>query len=182
MTGIDTDRMAEISTYKSGSAAAGDTSLDLGALFRSQWRPLVRLAYLLTSDASAAEDIVQDAFVALQHNSNAPRDENVTAYLRRTVVNRSRSTLRHRYVVGRFLAAQHGAGPSEPGVAVDKDVTMLATLRSLPRQQREVLVLRYWADLPHADIADLLGLSVGAVKSTASRGLAALRTQMETRS
>jgi RNA polymerase sigma-70 factor (sigma-E family) len=154
---------------------------DVAALFTAQWRPMLQLAALLIGDRGAAEDVVQDAFVAMQRNSRAPADpEAAVAYLRTVVVNRCRSVLRHRYVVARFRA-RHSEAPEhvEPTATYDDDDAMLDALSGLPRRQREVLVLRYWADLTHAEIAEVLGLALGSVKAAASRGLAALRRQLE---
>ena len=161
--------------------AEGAVTLDVTALFEQQWRPMLRLAILLIDDRGAAEDAVQDAFVALQRNRRTPANpEAALAYLRATVINRCRSALRHRYVVNRFTALPSPIREDvDPSVAVDADAATLRALQSLPRRQREVLVLRYWADLPHAQIAATLDIAVGSVKSAASRGLAALRTQLE---
>ncbi len=155
-------------------------SLDVTALFEQQWRPMLRLAILLVDDRGAAEDAVQDAFVALQRNPRAPADPDAAvAYLRATVVNRCRSVLRHRYVVNRFAASAAPLDDADPSLAVDSDAATVRALQSLPRRQREVLVLRYWADLSHAQIAAILNIAVGSVKSAASRGLAALRIELE---
>jgi RNA polymerase sigma factor (sigma-70 family) len=97
------------------------------------------------------------------------------------VVNRSRSALRHRAV------AQRSAPPPAPAPASAEQgallalehAAVLAALRRLPRRQREVLVLRYYADLSEAEIADAIGVSRGAVKSHASRAMAALRAELE---
>lgn len=156
-------------------------ALDVTALFETQWRPMLRLAILLIDDRGAAEDAVQDAFVAMQRNRRAPADPDAAvAYLRATVVNRCRSVLRHRYVVNRFASLPVTQSDVEdPSLAIDSDAATLKALQSLPRRQREVLVLRYWVDLPHAEIAAILNIAVGSVKSAASRGLAALRIQLE---
>ncbi|WP_312856048.1 RNA polymerase sigma factor [Nocardioides stalactiti] len=105
------------------------------------------------------------------------------AYLRQAVVNRSRSALRHRGVVNRYLARQQAPG-TMPGAdqAVLGDSRrrlVLEALQQLPRRQREVLALRYYLDLSEAEIAETLGISRGAVKSHASRGSAALRPLLE---
>ena len=125
---------------------------------------------------------MQDSFVAMHGRWRSLREpDKGLAYLRQTVVNRSRSVLRHRGVRARHAAA---AVPDLPGA--DEDVLVnerraevLDALRALPDRQREVLALRYYLDLSEADIAETLGISRGAVKSHASRGVAALRAQME---
>lgn len=151
-------------------------------LYASHWSAMVRLAALLTGDRSAAEDVAADAFVALHRNWRGVRDpEAAPGYLRRSVVNGSRSRLRHRGVVRRLV-------PEPPPDVDSAEVGALATLRQaellhavrgLPRRQREVVVLRYWADLSEVDIAETLGISAGAVKSHAHRALATLRTRPE---
>jgi RNA polymerase sigma factor (sigma-70 family) len=100
------------------------------------------------------------------------------------VVNRSRSSLRHRTVVAKYQPAPPPDVPSAEtyAVAASEREEVLAALRALPRRQRETLVLRYYSDLTEAQIADALGISQGAVKSHAFRGLAALRNLLETSS
>ena len=149
-------------------------------LFAAHYRGLVRLATLLLHRPDIAEEIVQDAFVALHRRWGRLRDpDRALSYLRTTVVNRSRSALRHRRVVEAHLAAAR-PGPDAPSAeagALDalRHDEVMATLRALPARQREALVLRYYADLSEAEIAEAMGVSRGAVKSHASRGLAALR-------
>lgn len=151
-------------------------------LYAEHWVGLVRLATLLLRDRGRAEEVVQDAYVALHGRWGRLREpDKALAYLRRTVVNGCRSTLRHRTVVDRHR-------PELPGVVESAETTALVgeqrgrladALAGLPRRQREVLVLRYYADLSEADIATTLGISRGAVKSHSSRGVAALRTSWE---
>jgi len=142
---------------------------------------MLRLAVLLTNDRGAAEDAVQDAFVAIQRNKQAPSNvEEAAAYLRVTVVNRCRSQLRHRYVVSRFRQQSiRTEGVSEPALDLDETDATIRALSRLPRRQREVLVLRYWADLTHNQIAEVLGIAPGSVKAASSRGLATLRSFVE---
>src|SRR3954468_20148748 len=107
--------------------------------------------------------------------------DKAAAYLRAAVVNRSRSTLRRRVVEDRHRplpgddmpSAEHGA------LALLERDRVLAALRPLPARQREALVLRYYADLSEADIAEAMGISPGAVNSHASRGISALLHKME---
>lgn len=150
-------------------------------LYAAHWRQLVRLSVLLVRDVGAAEEIVQDAFVAAHARWGKLRDpDKALAYLRQAVVNRSRSTLRHRGVVERHEARTRPTDPlpAADGPALDRArrELVLNALRALPPRQREVLALRFYMDLSEADIAAALGISRGAVKSHASRGAAALRT------
>ena len=157
-------------------------------LYAAHYRQLVRLSVLLVGDQGTAEEVVQDAFVALHGTWRRLRDPHrALAYLRQSVVNRSRSVLRHRAVEVRHLTTavrEAEAAPSLPGaddavVRRAARATVLDALQQLSTRQREVLVLRYYLDLDEAGIADALGISRGAVKSHASRGAAALRTLLE---
>jgi len=151
----------------------------LERLYAAHWRQLVRLSVLLVRDVGTAEEVVQDAFVAVHRRWDRLRDpDKGLAYLRRTVVNQSRSTLRHRMVVARHV--ERGPDPAQPVPdPPDEDfarrAAVLEAMRALPQRQREVLALRYYLDLSEADIAETLGISRGAVKSHASRGASALR-------
>ncbi len=163
-----------------------DADVALERLYAAHWRSLVRLSVLLVRDQGLAEELVQDAFVAMHDKWSSLREpDRALAYLRRAVVNRSNSALRHRSVVHRHVARGTGALPETvPGAddhAIDRERrdTVLTALQSLPRRQREVLALRYYLDLSEADIAATLGISRGAVKSHASRGSANLRTLLE---
>jgi RNA polymerase sigma-70 factor (sigma-E family) len=150
-------------------------------LYAAHWRSLVRLAALLVHDTGTAEEVVQDAFVAMHRRWRRLRDpERALAYLRQAVVNGARSTLRHRAVVNRHAQAEGRrlAVVEGPGSDVTRRDAVRRGLAGLTDRQREVLVLRYYLDLSEAEIADALGISRGAVKSHASRGAAALREAM----
>jgi len=159
-----------------------DADEALVALYTAHYRSLVRMAALLLHDTPAAEDVVQDAFVAMHGSWRRLRDtDKALAYLRQAVINRARSRLRHLKVAERKAPAPSpDAASAEHGMlrALERAEVMTA-LRALPTRQREVLVLRYYADLSEAQIAETMGISSGAVKSHASRGIAALRKTME---
>lgn len=157
-----------------------DTAVD--ELYATHYRQLVRLSVLLVRDLETAEEVVQDSFVAMHGHWRGLREpDKGLAYLRQTVVNRSRSVLRHRGVEARHLPQpmpdHHGA--DEDAVTSERRHQVLDALRALPTRQREVLALRYYLDLSEAEIATTLGISRGAVKSHASRGSAALRHLLE---
>ncbi len=163
-------------------AVTWDADEAITQIYAAHYRSLVRLAALLLRDVGASEEVVQDSFIAMHGAWRRLRDpDRALAYLRQSVVNRSRSVLRHRTVELRHApapmpdaaSAEHGA----MGSLEHQEV--IVALRRLPERQREVLVLRYYADLSEADIADAIGISRGAVKSHASRGMAALRTTLE---
>jgi RNA polymerase sigma-70 factor (sigma-E family) len=168
----------------SGTAVAPSWGADdaVTHLYAAHYRSLVRLAALLLRDTAAAEEVVQDSFVAMHGAWRRLADpDKALAYLRRSVVNRSRSALRHRSVVQRHAPAPdpHGASAEHGARVALEHAEVMAALRRLPQRQREVLVLRYYADLSEASIADALDISRGAVKSHASRGMAALREHLE---
>lgn len=151
----------------------------LAELFHDHYRPLVRIAYLLVSDAGRAEELVQDAFVDLYGRWSRLADPAAAAgYLRQSVVNRCRSSLRHLKVVraheGRIVLRDVLSAESSALDQIESQ-EILGHLDRLPRRQREVLVLRYYGQLREAEIAAALGISAGAVKTHSSRGLKALR-------
>jgi RNA polymerase sigma-70 factor (sigma-E family) len=168
-------------TRSQGSGWSADAALEL--LYAAHWRQLVRLGVLLVHDVGTAEEIVQDCFVAVHARWTRLHDpDKALAYLRRSVVNRSRSHLRHVGVVRRHADRESppepAAGADQPAYEHARRERILDALRSLPRRQREVLALRYYLDLTEAEIAETLQISRGAVKSHASRGAAALRSQL----
>lgn len=159
-----------------------DADQAVAELYTLHYKPLVRLAALLLRDVSAAEEVVQEAFIEMHRGWLRLRDtEKALSYLRQAVVNRSRSVLRHRVVVDRnapkpapdMPSAEHGA------FALLERSAVIAALRQLPARQREALVLRFYADMSEAQIAHAMGISRGAVKSHTSRAMAALRTVLE---
>lgn len=143
---------------------------DLLVLYGQRYEPMVRVAYLLTGNRDAAEELVQDAFVSLYRNWG-----HVTVpggYLRAAVVNNSRSWLRRRALEERRTLA--------PVVGADQSADELwDVLHSLSERQRAAIVLRYYEDLPDADIARILGCRVPTVRTAIHRGLAALRKEIE---
>lgn len=155
---------------------------DLHALYRAHWRYLVRLATLMVDDTASAEDVVQDAFVAFHKRSGTLRDPDAAlGYLRTSVVNLSRSVLRKRQTVRKHLKVaepEATAGADHDVLLRDEHRAALDAVRALPRHQREVLILRYWSGLSEREIAETLGISAGAVKSAASRGMATLQQRL----
>jgi RNA polymerase sigma-70 factor (sigma-E family) len=159
-----------------------DADRAVTALYSAHYRSLVRLAALLVRDVATAEEVVQDSFVAMHGGWRRLRDsDKALSYLRQSVVNRSRSVLRHRVVVDRnapkpppdMPSAEHGA------FALIERSAVVAALRTLPPRQREALVLRYYGDLSEAQIAAAMGISKGAVKSHTARAMTALRSVLE---
>ena len=169
-----------VETLWSGQAAPPPH--DPVALYAAHRLSLVRLAVLLVDDLGTAEDVVQDAFAGFVGRRRPLDDpDRALAYLRTAVVNNARSALRRRrtargYVVPREVEPD---GPDGRLILAEEHREVLAALDRLAPRQREVLVLRYWSGLSEAEIAEALGISRGAVKSTASRALDALESIME---
>jgi RNA polymerase sigma-70 factor (sigma-E family) len=154
----------------------------LTLLYSAHYKGLVRLAAFLTSDRDTAEEVVQDAYVKVLGRWGGLRDlDKGEAYLRQTVVNLSRSRLRHRVVVEKHAPAPMVDAASAEAGAMSRleRSAVVHALAELPRRQREAIVLRYYADLSEAQTAHAMGISAGAVKSHTSRGMAALRHLLE---
>ena len=166
----------------SGIPAAGadwDAARAVTAIYTMHYRSLVRLAVLLVRDVATAEEIVQDSFIAMYGAWRRLRDdETALAYLRQSVVNRSRAMLRRQMVVDKNAAKPAPDMPSAEQSAMERSA-VIAALRILPPKQREALVLKYYANLSEAQIATAMGISRGAVKSHTARGVAALRAVLE---
>ncbi len=159
-----------------------DADQAVAQLCSTHYRSLVRLATLLVRDAATAEEVVQDAFVAMRGGWQRLGDaEKALAYLRQAVVNRSRSVLRHRTVAGgnpqQALPDTPGAGHGALGLL--EQPAARAALRGLPDRQREAIVLRYDAGLSEGEVAAAMGISRGAVNSHTARGLSALRAALD---
>lgn len=135
---------------------------------------LWRSAWLLTGDAHRAEDLVQTALAkTYPHFARIAAAEAFEAYVRTTMFRTYLSWWRRRWNAELPGEADPGA-LSDPDVAVRHDVRR--ALAALPRQQRAVVVLTYFEDLTGPQAAEVLGVSVGTIKSTLSRALAKLRT------
>jgi RNA polymerase sigma-70 factor (sigma-E family) len=156
--------------------AADDRDERIRALFKEHYKGLCRLAYLITGDEAQAEELVMDAFMRTFAGWRRIRDlDRADAYLRRAVVNLSRSRLRRLQTESR--PPQLRNAPTEPDA--DDARMVWDAVRALPHRQRAAVVLRYYEDLPEAEIADALGCSVGTVKSQLSKARAALALALE---
>jgi RNA polymerase sigma-70 factor (sigma-E family) len=151
----------------------------LEELYRAHAADAQRLAYLLTGDRGLAEDLAQDAFVKVAGRFHDLRNRDAFWwYLRRTIVNLSRSYFRRRRVERAWLERQRlEEAHIDPDVG-ERDRLQTA-LRSLRPEQRAAIVLRYFEDLSEADTAQALGVAVGTVKSMVSRGMDRLRKELE---
>lgn len=158
-----------------------DADAALTELYTAHYRQLVRLAAMLLDDVGLSEEVVQDAYVKMHAAWGRIREPAAAeAYLRTAVINLARSRMRRRLVAAKHAPKPMPDAPSaEYGAleALERD-RVIRALNGLPTRQRECLVLRYYADLSEAQIAQAMGISTGAVKSHASRGMAALRARL----
>jgi RNA polymerase sigma factor (sigma-70 family) len=161
-------------TIESPPSSESDTATDAFAdFYRARYPGAVRLAWLLTHDHSLTEDVVQDAFIRLQPKFGAVLDH--PAYLRMCVVNgcrdRARGDVRS---TTRFRLLSAAADTS----TADHPSELLDAVATLPYNQRAVVVLRYWADLPESEIAEIVGVRPGTVRTLVARALTTLRKDL----
>jgi RNA polymerase sigma-70 factor (sigma-E family) len=151
---------------------------DFAEVYALHHAEALRLAYLLCGDRTRAEDAVADAFVKVYRQMQRTDVREPRAYIRRAVVNQINSGFR-RLALERREAAKR-SGDERGRRTSDEDIAdhdeMFTALRSLPQRQRTVVVLRYYQDLPEKQIAEVMGVSVGTVKSTLHRALERLRS------
>jgi RNA polymerase sigma factor (sigma-70 family) len=150
--------------------AAGEGRFE--EVYRSSYPRMTRIAFLMTGSNETAEEVVQDAFVALYQRLDDVAEP--AGYLYRSVVNGCRARRRRQAVAERLGAPRPRADVLPP----DLDETWQA-LRQVAPRRRAALVLRYYADLPLAEIARTLECSTGTVKSLIHRGLAQLKEVIE---
>ncbi len=162
----------------SGARVTGN---GLAELFRAQATPLFRLGIALTGDAHLAEDLVQDAFVALARQPRAPRAGTEAAYLRRTLVNASHDHHRHMAVVHKHPYVTPDDQPAAEVTVGRREAQrrVAEAVRALPTRQRDCMVLRCYGEATDAEIADTLSITVGSVKAHLHRARETLARQLE---
>ena len=153
-----------------------DASQAVTALYREHATGLIRLAVVMLGDRATAEDVVQEAFCGLYrrwaHLSDPAKS---LPYVRSAVLNGCRTVIRRRSRHDGRLAAEPAAASAEHDALLGEEHrAVIQGVRKLPPRQREALVLRYFMDLDVPEIAQSMGISPGTVKSTLSRGIAAL--------
>ena len=172
-----------------GSRASRDDAVS--DLFDQHYAPLCRLAYVILGDAALAEEIVMDALLKTFTGWGRLRDtERADAYLTRAVVNLCRSKIRRKVIEARVNATVHHRDERKaPDWEPERHETsrlVWQRVTELPERQRACVVLRYYQDLPEAEIADIMECSVGTVKSQLSKARAKLEgilgTDLERRS
>ena len=157
-----------------GAAASADAMV--AALYEANVLALSRLAYLMLGDQASAEDVVQEAFCGLYRRWDRLRDSTrAVYYLRSSVLNGCRSVLRHRSSRrGRTLEQPPALSAEAAVLGGEEREEVIRAVIGLPHRQREVLVLRYYCDLPDEQIASVMRIRQSTVRSTAHRALEAL--------
>jgi RNA polymerase sigma-70 factor (sigma-E family) len=142
---------------------------------------LLRLAHLTCGAPDEAEDVLQSALErAYRHWGRLRPDTDPEPYVRRIIVNLAISRARRRRILRIDPVRDVPERPVQtPASGVEVRQVLSAALRGLPPRQRAVLVLRFWEDLTEAQTAEILGVSLGTVKSQAAKGLAKLRALVE---
>jgi RNA polymerase sigma-70 factor (sigma-E family) len=158
-----------------------DAQAAVAALYRAQAAGLIRLAYLMLGDRAAAEDVVQDAFFGLYRRWDRLADPaGALPYVRSSVLNGCRTALRRRALGHRVTAYQPPTGSAEAAVlSREERQEVMRAVRRLPDRQREALVLRFYLDLPDLEIARIMGIRPGTVRSAMHRALKALGHLLE---
>ncbi|MFB7614097.1 SigE family RNA polymerase sigma factor [Kitasatospora sp. NPDC056181] len=158
-------------------AGNADRDAAIAHLFATHYHGLLRLAFLLGADGDT-EDVVAEAFYQLHRRWGRLRTPDAAlGYLRGTVCNMARMRLRHLRVVRKHThhhVERLELSAETQALIRDEHRLVAKALAALPARQHQVLVLRYWLDLKEAEIAEIMGISPGAVKSHASRGMARL--------
>ena len=165
-----------------GDSAAVDVVIQ--ELFKAHSADLVRMARLFVDDRNAAEDLVQEAFIRLSRSlARLESADKAPPYLRSIVLNLARDHNRRGLMSLRHQQAQdhqRDLASAEDEVVRSQDQQAVAeALRALPPRQRDAVTLRYYLDLPVAEIADTMGVSPNSVKTHLKRGLAALEDRLE---
>ncbi|MGH2718141.1 MAG: SigE family RNA polymerase sigma factor [Actinomycetota bacterium] len=154
---------------------------EFGAFMREELPGLLRFAHLVTGDPHAAEEAVQASLVAtLRRWPKISQAEGFrpVPYVRRAIVNNHIRSARRWSNRVRLGPVPDEARPDDVAAWIEHD-QLVQALRTLPPRQRAVLVLRYYADLSEAEIAQFIGCRPGTVKSAAARGLATLRMHLD---
>jgi RNA polymerase sigma-70 factor (sigma-E family) len=169
-------RQGDVLTDQMGVTAV-DRDADFTAYLEARQGKLLRTAYLLTGDQHQAEDLLQTALAKLYLAWDKVRDrDSVDAYVRRIMVNENNSLWRRGWRRRELTTdAVPETAPTHDAYDEGLGAAVWAVVQTLPRKARAVVVLRYYEQMSEAETAELLGISVGTVKSQTSRALAALR-------
>ncbi len=149
-------------------------------LYQDSYRSLVLTAYALLRDMGEAEDVAQEAFaVAYGRRARVARADSPEAWMRTVVVNLARRRWRRRAMLDRILRRERDEEP-DPPAAVGEHLDLHAAIRELGHDHRAAVVLHYLADLPVEEVASILDVPVGTVKSRLARARTVLAARLRT--
>jgi RNA polymerase sigma-70 factor (sigma-E family) len=186
LAGTRADGSPPVAAQSADQGAAGRDGA-VAALYRAHAVGLVRLAHVMLGDAGAAEDVVQEAFCGLWRRWGSLSDQGkALQYVRSAVINGCRSMLRRRGRDGQAGASPDAVialadarpGTDDTAAAVEEAQVLMAAVRRLPHRQREAVILRYYLDMPEREIAAVMGISPGSVRSAISRALSRLPQEL----
>jgi RNA polymerase sigma-70 factor (sigma-E family) len=151
----------------------------LAEIYHASYRRLVTQLYAFTTEITEAQDVVQEAFArALARPQGLSDVDTPEAWLRTVAVNLVRRRWRRRQILGNILRRERPVQQLVAEAPGPERADLRDALATLPRPFREVIVLHYLADLPVDQVAELLDVPVGTVKSRLSRGRAALAARL----
>jgi RNA polymerase sigma-70 factor (sigma-E family) len=165
------------------SADAGVSELDFRDYVQMRRSALLRIAYLLTRNEADAEDLVQSALAKTYLAVGRIEDRNaLDGYVRRAIVNTHISWWRRRRVVELPTDELPDEAVADHAVISDLQATLRRAVDRLPARMRAAIMLRYYDDMTEAEVAEILGISLGTVKSTVARAVAKLRIDADLQS
>ena len=181
MVGVTPIPASTVPRSRAEAPSTRDTDAFVVAMFQEHGRGLVRMVRLFVDDRNAAEDLVQEAFIRLARSAHRIEDDRkAAAYLRSIVLNLARDhnrrglvSLRHRLPLDDRVASVE-----DTVVLSEEHQQVVEALRSLPRRQRDCLILRYYDELAIDDIAATLDISRNSVKTHLTRGMRALESAL----
>lgn len=153
-----------------------DRDRDFRAFFDQEFRPLRRLAFVLTRNWDEAEDLAQETMLRTYRSWHRIAGSSPAAYARTTMLNRHRSLLRRAKVEAKYAFARRT--PSEVTEDRDDRLLIVDALANLPANERQILALRYLEDRPIEEVAELMGVPTGTVKSASHRAIRRLREEL----
>ncbi|HEY2638866.1 MAG TPA: SigE family RNA polymerase sigma factor [Streptosporangiaceae bacterium] len=167
----------------SSGASAGVSEPEFRDYVRTRRRALLRIAYLLTRNEADAEDLVQSALAKTYLAAGRIEDRSaLDGYVRRAIVNTHISLWRRRRVVELPTDELPDEAVADHAVTSDLQATIRRAVDRLPGRMRAAIMLRYYDDMTEAEVAELLGVSLGTVKSTVARAVAKLRIDADLQS
>ena len=163
-----------------GPTTVSDVDPEFVAAYRACHRSVLRTAFVLCGDAAAAEDNLSEATVRVYEAWQRGRVDNLEHYLRRAVVNETIGRARRAATIERAAPRLRPSAPMSFEEAVADLDRLARALALLPARQRAAVVLRYLHDMTESATAEVLGVRVGTVKASVSRGLDRLRELLTT--